>query len=163
MPYVTVNLHRPDSIEGRLISFFTRSPYSHTSLEVGRYRYQAQLGAGVTEDSVTEPDASIAERCDIEVTSQQEIALESFLIKQIGKPYDLKAVLQFLAVIRIVAGDSAHEVQEARKKRGRWFCSELIVAALDHIGVRLLERIEPWQVSPGLIALSPLLPPQTAE
>lgn len=158
MPYAAINLHRPDSLTGRVISFVTRSPYSHTSIDVRGGRYEALLGIGVTHRYAAD-DPSIAEVCTIDLTGEQETELEQFLLEQISKPYDLKAVLQFLAVLRLIAGDNPHEVQEARKKRGRWFCSELIFAALQHVGVQLLERIEPWQVSPGLLALSPLIPP----
>lgn len=154
-----VNLHHPDSIDGWLVSFFTRSPYSHTSIDVHGGRYEVLLGIGVT-CGYAGPDDSIAEGCRLEVTAQQEDALQEFLLEQVGKPYDLKAVLQFLAVLRLLAGENPHDVQAARKKRGRWFCSELVFAALRHVGIQLLERIEPWQVSPGMLALSPLIPPQ---
>jgi hypothetical protein len=47
--------------------------------------------------------------------------------------------------------------QASRKAAGVWFCSELAFAAARQAGISLLGATEPWEVSPGLFARSPLL------
>jgi len=44
--------------------------------------------------------------------------------------------------------------QETRKSSNKWFCSELIYASLLKAGIVVLERIEPWEVSPVLLSYS---------
>ena len=70
----------------------------------------------------------------------------NFAHEQIGKGYDFLSIARFLI-----------RSQSRRKESGRWFCSELVFAALRKAGVDLLERIEPCDVSPGMLALSPRL------
>jgi uncharacterized protein YycO len=67
---------------------------------------------------------------------------------QLGKPYDWTMVLRFIS-----------RRQESRKSRGKWFCSELVYASFQKAGVDLLRDTDPWEVSPGLLARSPLLTP----
>jgi len=73
-------------------------------------------------------------------------ALLAFAARQVGKPYDFTMVCRFVS-----------RQNEARKSSGKWFCSELVFAALAEAGVRLFARTEPWEVSPALLARSPLL------
>lgn len=153
---IEVRLHNPTSWYGRLVAFFTNSHYSHTSLLVGGWVYEAEFGAGVTRKLPNET-APADESFPIVLPAAQFYELQRFLVAQVGKKYDLKAVLRFLAIVRLVGGDDPSTIQEARRQRGRWFCSELTFAALQHVGVNLLARIQPWQVSPGMLALSPLL------
>lgn len=82
------------------------------------------------------------------VTDKQENSAIAFLSAQIGKPYD------YLMVARFVS-----RLQESRRSSGKWFCSELVFAALQKAGITLLRDTEPWEVSPGLLARSPLLIP----
>jgi hypothetical protein len=41
--------------------------------------------------------------------------------------------------------------------QAKWFCSELLFAALAAVGSAPLCRIKQWQVYPGLLAYSPML------
>jgi hypothetical protein len=38
-----------------------------------------------------------------------------------------------------------------------WFCSELVYAAFQKAGIKLLNVDEAWKVSPALLAMSPYL------
>jgi hypothetical protein len=75
--------------------------------------------------------------------TQWETAL-AFALSAVGRGYDWWSIIRFVSRRRMPHND-------------RWFCSELVFAALSHAGVRLLERIAPWEVSPGLLSISPLL------
>jgi len=79
--------------------------------------------------------------------ARSSIALK-FAMAQVGKAYDFTSVLRFIS-----------RRQERRTDSGKWFCSELVFAALQKGGVNVLERIQPWAVSPGMLACSPLLLP----
>ena len=81
----------------------------------------------------------------VAMTAEQEEHVKAFLGRQVGKPYDLSMVIRFLT-----------RQQETRESKGKWFCSELVAAALGK-AVPVLARIEPWAVSPGMLSYSPLL------
>lgn len=80
------------------------------------------------------------------LTEEQEKAVEQFLRAQVGKPYDYTMVARFISRRKASHGQA-----------GKWFCSELVFAAFRQAGVELLSRVEPWAVSPGLLAMSPRL------
>jgi hypothetical protein len=84
----------------------------------------------------------------VRATEAQELSIAIFLTDQLGKPYDYTMVARFIS-----------RRQAAREQSGKWFCSELVYYAFMQAGINLLDRIEPWAVSPGLLALSPLLIP----
>lgn len=67
-----------------------------------------------------------------------------FCSLKINMRYDYRSVFQFVTRSRPAANDA-------------WFCSELVFAALRHAGLDLLARIDPHEVSPGMLALSPYL------
>jgi hypothetical protein len=69
-----------------------------------------------------------------------------FASQQVGKGYDFRGVLRFLP------RSGRHPDSD-----DRWFCSELVEAALYEAYSPLLLRIEPQRVTPALIVLSPLL------
>lgn len=69
-----------------------------------------------------------------------------WLISQAGKQYDYSSVLRFIS-----------RRQESRTGSGKWFCSELAFAFVQQCGVDLFRDTQPWEVSPGMLAKSPLL------
>jgi hypothetical protein len=146
-----VALHRGEGFIARAIQWQTRSGYSHASvlLEAAELVIEAREFQGVRIVPWAEVMAS-GERVDLfrvaGLTEEQEIAVREFLWDQIGKPYDYTMVARFIS-----------RRQEERTSSGKWFCSELVFAAFAQAGVKLLERIEPWAVSPGMLSLSPLL------
>lgn len=74
-------------------------------------------------------------------------AVQLFLTLQLGKRYDYRGVLGFMSR------------RDGAQRHDRWFCSELVMAAVAHGGCRLLERVPPHRVSPGQLITSPLLRP----
>jgi len=145
-----VGLHKGKSWLSRLIRWQTRSQYSHASavlLGLDPVTIEAVEGIGVHKLGFRgfQPDVDYFLA---PLTEEQERAAVEFLEEQIGKPYDWSMVARFIS-----------RRQEARKTSGKWFCSELVFAAIKKAGVALLSGCEPWEVSPGLLAKSPLLQP----
>lgn len=79
-------------------------------------------------------------------TLEQRRLFYEFLNAQIGKRYDYTGILGFMLRARTESKES-------------WFCSELVFAAARQAGINLLSRIEPYQVAPGDLNISPLLEP----
>lgn len=148
MPRVTVALFQGPGLVSRLIRWQTRSAYSHAAIVLPSGAViESREGIGVRQLSALEPKHG--EEIDffaVDVTDEQLAALTRFLHRQLGKKYDWTMVARFVT-----------RRQESRASRGRWFCSELVFAAFQVAGIHLLRGTEPWEVSPGLLARSPLL------
>jgi len=157
-----VCLYRGISLTSWAIRWRTWSVYSHASLwidpeerESGGGEIEAwPQGAGGQPGGVQRhnrlgaahtPGTEI-DLYDIQgITSLQEHAVWDFAMHQVGMRYDYHGVAGFLSR------------RHGANNTGKWFCSELVFAALAYAGVHLLRRIEPHQVDPGLLARSPLL------
>lgn len=103
-------------------------------------------------DRLTLAPGETADCFTIEATPEQVEKIDAFVRGQLGKPYDYTMVARFVS-----------RRQASRTESGKWFCSELVFAALLHAGIELLRGTEPWEVSPGLLARSPLLRPISAD
>lgn len=117
------------------IRFWTRGPYSHAEL--------------VFSDGVwfsTDPAALVVrlnpagydegyDFVDVFVTEEQERVVRAWAISQVGKGYDWVGIFlsQFLPL----------GVQEPN----RWFCSEIVTAALQRIGI--FAGVKPSSVHPN--------------
>lgn len=133
------------------IRWQTRSRYAHAAIltsdgtlieSKGNTGVHAVAGWKKTED------AELFQVGGFGLTDREENAAVGWLSEQIGKPYDYLMVARFL-----------DREQENRKSSGKWFCSELVFAAYQKAGINLLRDTEPWEVSPGMLARSPLLVP----
>jgi uncharacterized protein YycO len=147
-----IALHKGRGLIARAIQWQTRSAYSHASviLEEGTL-IEAREFQGVRPLFPRQWQNS-GESIELyrvrDLTPAQAQLITRFLWDQVNKPYDYTMVARFLS-----------RRSAARASSGKWFCSELVFAAFARAGVRLLDRIEPWAVSPALLALSPLLVP----
>ena len=138
------------SLISRAIEWDTRSPYCHAAIvQTDGSVIESIEGVGVHRiDAI--PQGDTYDLFTVQgLTEAGEMAVERFLGAQLGLPY---------ANLDIVGFITRSGVQE---DRGAWFCSELVFAAIEAGGVSLLSRIAPFQVSPGMLALSPLLIPAT--
>jgi len=143
-----IGLYKGRSLISRLIRWQTRSTYSHASLILpdntvieawtGGVRWQ-RIHDGHTKGTVVDVFEPIGV---FTAGIFNSLAVEQFARSQIGKGYDYLSVARFVTRTR---GD----------RQARWFCSELVFQAYLAGGLRLLERIEPWAVSPALLRLSP--------
>jgi hypothetical protein len=145
---VIVYLFKGTALVSKLIRWQSRSEYSHAAIGDGTHVWEA-VGSGVrklhVEDLPTHYSRVHCDKFTVPMTPVQEEGVVHFLNKQIGKPYDMTMVIRFLT------RNQAH-----RESRGKWFCSELVAAALGK-AQPVLHRIEPWAVSPGMLSYSPLL------
>jgi uncharacterized protein YycO len=130
------------------IRWQSRSIYSHAAIQLRDGSIiESWQGSGVQRKILTDwkdIDAFDVVDCPERRWELDEEGCEAFLVNQIGKGYDYKSVLRFIS----------------RRKGGepdRWFCSELVYAAIRYAGVDLFLRCEPWRVSPGMLLYSPLL------
>lgn len=128
------------------IKWQTRSCYAHAAiLFENKTVIEAHIRKGVWEYSSHLIDWKEAHIFNVRTTQSQRLTAQEFLRAQLGCEYDKLGVFRFIT--------RQPSVVNAR----RWFCSELVFAAYQQVGIQLLSRIEPWAVSPGLLALSPLL------
>lgn len=140
-----VVLFKGSGFISRLIAFQTRSEYSHAAIlfDDGML-YESRETYGVRKVPDWSPVGQNVDCFNVTVTSPG--TMRQWLDTQVGKKYDLGSVIRFIT-----------RKQESRSDSGRWFCSELVFAALQKGGVNALERIEPWAVSPAMLSYSPHL------
>jgi uncharacterized protein YycO len=140
-------LFRGRGVVSSLIRWQSRGPYSHAAILLPSGQIvESWQGAGVRVKTLTDWSDITAFTVPGMTEDEWDRAIR-FCLVQVGKPYDYLAVARFLTRQRGV-GD--HE---------SWFCSELIFEALRLVGKPLFHRIEPWAVSPNMLAISPLLQP----
>lgn len=147
MKIVKIGFYKKNGFVANIIKFLTRGQYSHVAIEVNNTFYEAKEFSLVRKYVTWTKNSSQIDIYELEITDDQERRLVNFLEKQIGKKYDYLMVLGFLFYV----------TREKRKSRGKWFCTELIFAALEKVGVKLLNNIEPWKVSPATLSYSTLL------
>lgn len=127
-----------------VVRWQTRSVYSHAALLLPDGRIlESWQGSGVRIRELS--DWSGIDRFRVAgITASQWGRAISFAEDQVGSGYD------YISVLRFVSRRNAPE-------NGRWFCSELVAAALQVAGVQLLARVDPAEVSPAMLSWSPLL------
>ena len=138
------------SLISKLIRWQTRSEYSHIAMRLGDMSIvEAWHKGGVIRSPATDPWRLHTPGTPVEVwglVPDMEFyayAAEQFLLRQIGKKYDFRAILKFLTKRRT-------------RNNTRWFCSELAVATMAIGGVELIRK-PPGQIAPGDLVASPLL------
>ena len=154
------------SFISRLIRWQTRSQYSHIAIQFtddlwvrlgGREHY---IGAGNVIEAWkggVRQAVDISESHDpktlvdlfefaVPLTADEEQAMAAFLVRQLGKGYDYRAIIRFLT-----------REPEDHWHRQKWFCSELAFEAALTCGRRLLERCAAWEIPPRDVPRSPLL------
>jgi uncharacterized protein YycO len=146
---IRLALYRGISPLSLLIRWQTRGPYSHAAFVLPSGSVIEAWPGGVQEN----PDlgkahtaGTVVDLFDFPRSFSPEMAQKVLELarREVGSGYDYLGVLQFISRRR-----GAHNE--------RWFCSELVFEMLQRVGISLLARVEPWQVSPSMLALSPLL------
>jgi len=140
--------YRGRSLVSKAIQMQTRSPYSHVAVQMQDARgavIEAWHVGGVRE--IADPLEGHDSDTVIDVFSvtglYRETDVVNFLKQELGKKYDFRSVARFLT--RIPA-----------KENGKWFCSELVVAAFRHGGLSL-QAGSPDMFSPRDVCMSPYL------
>ena len=142
-----VALFKPSDWLDKLICFFSRGEYSHSAITCyDGTTFEAKPFEIVKESSIINGQSrqQVIHLFLLETTPQQDLDIKEFLKRQVGKKYD------YLSIFGIIVDTT----REGRKASKRWFCSELVFAALEKAGILLLERTYPWKVTPVMISLS---------
>lgn len=124
-----------------IIRTVTRSHYSHAAVLLKGGDIIEAWHSGVRRKFLY--DFNNVDVFSVHVDDEEKII--KFLESKIGFKYDFSSVFKFLTKRQVLQSDE------------KYFCSELIFEAFQEAGINLLERIEAWAVSPGLLALSPYL------
>jgi len=143
------------SVVSRIIRFRTWSKWSHVAILVSHGDTTLLLesnpgGVTVTGD-VQEIYNQIQEAYVLTLRPELAELLDGqamidFMRKQKGKKYDYPAAFGFL-----------FRAKETRISKGLWFCSEIVFQTVLEGGLALLERVDAYKVSPGLLYMSPLM------
>lgn len=149
-PNIYILLYRGKSWVSKLIRFQTRSVYSHASLyvpKIGNFEAWHKGGVRCTDSpSVGHTPGTPVDAFRVTMAQVHAEQIIQFVQGQVGKDYDFRSVFRFLT-----------RRPEHPTDKNKWFCSELVFAAFEHGGIKLLERIEPWAVSPAILSYSPYL------
>ena len=78
----------------------------------------------------------------VECTDEQAEGFYAGMHDIIGEPYDFTGLIWFRTRLNL-------------QQDAWWFCSEAVTQKAMDVRIFLLERIESWQVSPGLLNVSP--------
>jgi len=109
---IVYNFHASNTILSRAIRACSDGKFSHVSIWVDGYIYEAHIKEGVRKYKANWSDADdIVESIYIEFSKEDEKRVKKFLNAQVGKKYDLFGVLSFIWFF-------------LRPKDGQWFCSE---------------------------------------
>jgi hypothetical protein len=156
------------------VRFFTWNRTTHTAIELDDGRV-CEAWKSRDEDGVRIVDSLHAQHTPgtivkayriPELTQMQAEDFTSWLIGQEGKSYAFwGGITRFLTrrdpVLLNPQGEAQSYDPQAFKisdyDPDAWFCSCLAFAGLMHVDFKLLDRIPPWRVSPGIINLSPRL------
>lgn len=129
-----------------LIRWQTRGGYSHAALmDAEGGVIESWQGAGVRR-TVLSDWRDVSAFNVVGMNTEMWADACAWASGHIGDSYDYRSVFRFVTR-REASPDDV------------WFCSELVFAALEHVGIRLLRDVQAWQVSPSMIAMSPLLVP----
>lgn len=139
-------LYQGKSLISRAIRWQTRSKYSHAAVELdsGQVIEAWRKGVRMTESMSDDHTPGTMVDCFAINAEFDPTQVEDYLLMQIGKKYDFKAIARFLT-------------RRDQRDNEKWFCSELVAAAFNMAEVRLLARIPDSHVSPRDLWISPLL------
>jgi uncharacterized protein YycO len=144
MPVAFIRLHSGKGFISKLIQFQTWSRYSHASLELYGIVYEAKEFIGTRRFVPKYNSDDVTKVLAVQLTNFQARVMEQFLHNQMGSKYD------YAQIVRILARQ-----MQRKSSATRWFCSELVYAAFDAVGIALLREINPCQVTPQHLSLIP--------
>ena len=145
---LTFRLTSQNDLGSLAIQRFSAGPGSHIGLMLDRDGYE--LGARSDKVGGKPPGVQVRPAnyapfarqtfIDLQVTPDQEWLCKSFMIEQVGKPYDFKAILGF------ATGRNWRE-------NDAWICSELVAAAIEYAGICAPLYLTASKITPVAAAL----------
>lgn len=118
MKKIKFHFHGSKSLVSRIIQWRTNSAFSHVSVEVGGYYYQAYFQSEFYR--TIDPDDDITETVDLEVDDDTYATIEKMLRSRLGIPYDYSSVIGWL-------------LNRHRQSNKKWYCSEMALEVLSKI------------------------------
>jgi uncharacterized protein YycO len=146
--FVIIGQYYGQSWMSKFIKWRTWSPISHTAAlsRDEKYVFEAwRKGVQKTawQNSHHKPGTKV-DLYKVSCSEEEANRFYNYLESQTGRKYDFKAIIGF--VLRLPMA-----------RLNALFCSEYIFTAALTMPKNLLERVEPYQVSPGHLNLSPLM------
>jgi hypothetical protein len=109
-------------IPSGVIKYLTRCDWSHVEAITGQLTYGAQLAGGVRWRTTQDPcydRLAKTELVELQSTDRQFTKFWDFMGSQLNRPYDWRAILSF------GLGERDWRAEDS------WFCSELVIRALE--------------------------------
>ena len=131
---VRVHFLKSHSISGWLIRLFTFSQWNHVAIEIDGQVYEARGATGVTRSSAKGYLQGWAKSATVEINAHKPDLAVKFLDAQVGKGYDFGAII-------------ALPFRQPWHSKSKWFCSELVAAALAAAGWKEV-RIKSHRITP---------------
>ena len=133
-----------------LIRFFSRGKYNHAAILTSTGIVYEAITSGVRKTPLSNKIFECNKnntyidyfKLKKDLPPYEELQIIDFLEKQLGKPYDFM----------MVAGFVSHSTSQGRKSYGKWFCSELVCAAIGEI--KKILNTDYWKISPEMISYS---------
>ena len=129
-----VHFLKSHTVTGWLIRVFTFSQWNHVSIEIGGKVYEARGRTGVTQTGAKGYLNKWAKTDTVQIAAPSPVSAVAFLEAQIGKRYDFGGIV-------------ALPFRKPWHSRSKWFCSELVAAALIASGLPKM-RVDAYRVTP---------------
>lgn len=147
MTQIVMQFAGSKSLTSRLIQWFGHGQFAHVdtvmpdgTLLGARNDVMAGFPAGVQIRAADYQKGYTTKKVAIPCTQAQQDAYYAFVLNQVGKPYDNKAIVAF------AAGTNWND-------RNAWFCSELNTAALQQCGWLKTLSEPPQKITPDDLLL----------
>jgi hypothetical protein len=139
MTYIVLRFASNDTIASSIVRYFTWSAFSHIDyiFDDGRcYSALPSTGVGFNSDI-----NDYVEHFELKVKNKNKI--EDFLLAQEGKKYDWSAIFGI-------------PFRTKWNNDSKWFCSELITAAVEQ-DIKLFNEPDKYRITPRDLYINPLL------
>ena len=130
---IEVRFIRTKGLIPKLIRWFTWSKWNHVDICVNNKWYASTRQKGVHRSDLVDQNQLWFEVYPIYNTEEQTEATETFLNSQMNKGYDWLGIFGFI-------------IRKNLENKDKWFCSELVAAALNHAGYKFED---PFKISPA--------------
>ena len=131
---IKVHFLKSHTVSGWLIRLFTFSQWNHVSIEIDGQVYEARGRTGVTQTGAKGYLNKWAKTDTVQINAPSQVSAVAFLNAQIGKRYDFGGII-------------ALPFRKPWHGRSKWFCSELVAAALLSAGLPKM-RVDAYRVTP---------------
>lgn len=131
---ILIHFCRGQDFIANLLKLVTLGEFSHCAIQIGDYLYEATFSRGVSRTTIEEFNLRYPDRELVAVYGADEEAALAWLEEQVGKDYDYTAL-------------TALPFRGSWQDESKWFCSELVAAALKKAkAIRI--RVEVGRVTP---------------